>query len=276
MKVIFQYYLTLCCFFCISFNSYSEDKNIHLVPKQNYEWVVEEILQQITELRKEVSSVKQDVSDLNTKIDTLAKNAKQQRGGKAAPNTVELGNNVMGEANASYAIIEFTDYQCPFCKRHSTQVLPQIKKELIDTGKVKYALRDYPLGFHQQAKGAAVAANCAGQQGKYWEMHEVLFENQRGLKDSLYIETAQSLGLDATAFTQCINNPANSKAVDADMAYGNTLGVTGTPKFFVGKVKGKSIVNVQVISGAQAYGAFSGAIERLSKNKSNSKGNSGS
>jgi protein-disulfide isomerase len=261
--------LILVALVSISANSYAENQHKQLVEKQKYEWVVEEILQQLTELRKEVNSMKQDVTSLNEKIDTLSKKVQQppSRARAAAPSKVELGNNIMGDANASYAIVEFTDYQCPFCKRHSTNVLPQIKKELIDTGKVKYALRDYPLGFHGQAKGAAVAANCAGKQGKYWEMHEVLFENQRGLKDTLYIDTAQSLGLDATQFTKCLNNPANSKAVDADMAYGNTLGVTGTPKFFIGKVKGNSITDVQVISGAQAYGAFSGAIERLSSKK---------
>lgn len=265
MRVNLKKRLIICMSFnlIVSINVYAEGQQTQLVEKQKYEWVVEEILQQLTELRKEVNSMKKDVTALNDKFDALAKNA--QRGGKAAPTTVDLGNNIMGDQNASYAIVEFTDYQCPFCGRHSKNVLPQIKKELIDTGKVKYALRDYPLGFHGQAKGAAVAANCAGEQGKYWEMHEVLFNNQRELKDTLYIETAQSLNIDATKFTQCLNNPAKSKAVDQDLAYGNTLGVTGTPKFFVGKVKGNTITNIQVISGAQSYGAFSGAIDRLSK-----------
>ncbi|MDZ4216981.1 MAG: thioredoxin domain-containing protein, partial [Candidatus Gracilibacteria bacterium] len=80
----------------------------------------------------------------------------------------------MGDDDAPVTIIEWTDYQCPFCGRHSTQTLPSIKKEYIDTGKVKYVLRDLALSFHPNALPGAKAANCAGEQEKYWEMHDLI------------------------------------------------------------------------------------------------------
>ena len=254
--------LTICLLFVFSINTiaYAEGDQEQLLG-QRYEWVLEEILQQVTELRKEVISMKEEVAALNVKFDALPKGAVQ--GGKDALTKVELGGNILGDEDASYAIVEFSDFQCPYCSRHAESVFPQIKKELIDTGKIRYTVRDYPLGFHKEAKGAAIAANCAGEQDRYWDMHEVLFANQRKLKNDFYIETAQSLNLEQDKFTQCLENPAKSKAVDQDIAYGNSLGVTGTPKFFVGRIKDNTIIDIQVISGAQNYDAFSGAIERL-------------
>lgn len=85
---------------------------------------------------------------------------------------------VLGNANAPITIIEFSDYECPFCKRFYDQTFGQIKKDYIDTGKVKFIYRDYPLSFHPGAEPAAQAANCAGEQGKYWEMHDKIFQAQ--------------------------------------------------------------------------------------------------
>ena len=101
---------------------------------------------------------------LNSKMEALP--AARPVAKAPAPVRVELGEFLLGDKNASYAIVEFTDYQCSFCSRHNKNVYPQIKKELIDTGKVQYVVRDYPLGFHAAAKGAAVAARCAGAQGQ--------------------------------------------------------------------------------------------------------------
>jgi len=240
-----------------------DEQDNQLVDKQKYEWAIEEVLQQLTDLRKEVNRMKTEVTALNDKFDTLAKNP--QRAYKAAPEKVELGNHIQGDKNASYAIVEFSDYQCPYCSRHAKSVFPQIKKELIDTGKVKYALHDYPLGFHGKAKGASVAVRCAGEQDKFWEMHTALFANQRNLGTDFYEDTAKAFSLDDQKFSKCLADPAIAKAVDLDVAYGNSLGITGTPKFFVGKIQGDEIPDVIVISGAQSFAAFSGAIERLDK-----------
>ncbi len=95
---------------------------------------------------------------------------------------VEIGKSpVLGDKNAKVTIIEFSDYECPFCGRHYQQTYPQIKKNYIDTGKVKMSFKDFPLSFHQSAQKAAEAARCAGDQGKYWEMHDKLYSNQESL-----------------------------------------------------------------------------------------------
>ena len=236
-----------------------------LVDRQKYEWVLEEILQQIKALREDVRAIESEVSALDSKVNEMANAKPAIAGRRSAPTQVKLGPHRLGDSKARYAIVEFSDYQCPYCSRHARTVFPRIKKELIDTGSVKYALRDYPLGFHGEAKGASVAVRCAGEQDKYWEMHAEVFANQRKLGDEFYKETAKAFSLDSQAFSTCLANPVQGSAVDQDVAYGNSLGVTGTPKFFVGKVQGDEITDVIVISGAQSFAAFSGAIERLSK-----------
>lgn len=259
-----QLFVSIVFIFCVSSYAGAEEKSSStLVDKKKYEWVVEEILQQIKSLRSEINSLKQDVTALNNKVDKLAKPKPAVAAKRTAPTKVDLGPNRLGDKNAQYAIIEFSDYQCPYCGRHVTNVLPQIKKELIDTGRVQYVLRDYPLSFHGAAKGAAIAARCAGQQDQYWAMHAALFANQRQLNTETYIDSAKTIGLKAGTFVKCINDPKQGEAVDQDLAYGNSLGVTGTPKFFVGKIQGETITNVVTISGAQSYGAFSGALLRL-------------
>ena len=107
-----------------------------------------------------------------------------------------------GKADARVTIVEFTDYQCPFCSRYVRETYPQLDKEYVQTGKVKYVLRDLPLeAIHPLAMKAAEAAHCAGEQGKYWEMHDRLFANQTELARTDLAKHAQALGLDAAAST---------------------------------------------------------------------------
>ena len=227
------------------------------------DWVKDEILQQLAELRKDMKSIKDDIAKLDKKLDTVNTD---KRPVNTAPKQVKLNDGItLGDANAKLAIVEFTDYQCPFCARHNKTVFPQIKEQLINTGKVKYVMYDYPLEFHPQARLAAVAARCAGKQDKYWEMHDVLFNNQRGLNQDIYEKTARDLQLDLSAFSNCLSDPAMTRAVESNMAYASQVGVSGTPKFFVGKIKDNIITDVITISGAQPFSAFSGAVARLEK-----------
>ncbi len=256
--------LTLICLLAFSTQAMAAPPaSQQLVNKQKYQWVIEEVLQQLKELNRDVNGIKRDLANLNAKIDTLAKTQPSSPGKAPAPKTVQLGPNRLGSDKAKYAIIEFSDYQCPYCARHSKNVLPRIKKELIDTGLVLYNLRDYPLSFHQAAEGAAIAARCAGEQGQYWDMHAQLFANQGKLSSDLYHESAKILGLDEAAFNECLKTPKPLQQVQQDLAYGNRLGVTGTPKFYLGKIKGDAITEVVVISGAQRYSAFKGALNNL-------------
>ncbi|MBI2208645.1 DsbA family protein [Candidatus Woesearchaeota archaeon] len=159
---------------------------------------------------------------------------------------------VLGDKNAPVTIVSFEDYQCPFCGRAFQQTFPLIKKDYIDTGKVKYVYRDFPLSFHPEAQPAAEAAECADEQGKYWEYHDGIFENQATMGRDLYLNLAKELNLDVNKFTQCIDTGKYRQEVQDDFAYGSQVGVSGTPTFFINGIQ---------LVGAQPYQAFKQVID---------------
>ena len=182
-----------------------------------------------------------------------------------APQYIDVSEDddpVLGDPDAPITIIEFSDYQCPFCERFFQQTLPSIKSDYIDDGKAKLVYRDFPLPFHPNADDAAVAANCAGEQGKYFEMHDKLFEAQAawsGLQDpnAEFTGYAKGLGLDEKKFTNCLADPKVKAEIQADATDGAQAGVSGTPSFFV---------NGRLLVGAQPYAAFKAVIDdELSK-----------
>ena len=124
----------------------------------------------------------------------------------AAPGPLDLTDAPsLGRKDAPVTLVEFSDYECPFCQRHFLSVLPEIKREYVDTGKVRYVFVDFPLEqLHPHARKAAEAAYCAGEQGRYWEMHDALFTNQQALELPQLGGHARNLGLDATAFESCL------------------------------------------------------------------------
>ncbi len=170
----------------------------------------------------------------------------------------------IGQADAPVTIIEFTDYQCPFCGRHFTQTYSQIKTNYIDTGKVKYVSRDFPLSFHPFAQKASEAAECAEDQGKFWEMHDKLFETQAvwsGVADAVgsFKQYAKDLGLNAATFDSCLDGGTHAQEVKDDMADGSASGIDGTPGFWILGPDGQS----QKISGAYPYETFSAAVDGM-------------
>jgi len=170
-----------------------------------------------------------------------------------APVKVSLDDDaVLGNKNAKVTIVEFSDYECPFCGRHFSETYPQIKSQYIDTGKVKLVFRDFPLSFHQSAQKAAEAAECAGEQGKYFEMHDKLYQNQQTLSVENEKKWAKEIGLDQGKFDKCLDSGQMAGEIAKDMADGQSYGVQGTPGFFI---------NGKPISGAQPFSVFQQAIE---------------
>lgn len=160
-----------------------------------------------------------------------------------------------GKNNAPVTIVEFSDYQCSFCARFVTQTLPQLEKNYIDTGKVKFVYRDFPLNFHQYAQKAAEAAECADEQEKYWEYHDLLFEKQSEWSNAglgKFKDYANQLGLDTQVFDQCLDSGEMTEEIQKDFQDGQSYGVSGTPAFFI---------NGELLSGAQPYEKFQEAIE---------------
>ncbi|MCB1213845.1 MAG: thioredoxin domain-containing protein [Deltaproteobacteria bacterium] len=154
-----------------------------------------------------------------------------------------------GSKDAPVTIIEFTDYQCPYCAK-VRPTLAQVRKEYGD--KIHYVLRDFPLSFHKDAPKAAEAASCAGDQGKYWEYSELLWKNQKALQPNKLKEYAKQVGLDADKFGQCLDKNTYAGEVRKDMRDGSQAGVTGTPAFFINGLK---------LSGAQPLSSFKKVID---------------
>jgi protein-disulfide isomerase len=159
---------------------------------------------------------------------------------------------VKGDEDAPVTIVEFSDYQCPYCGKWFLQTYPQLKKEYIDTGKVKMVFRDFPLSFHQYAQMAGEAAECVRDQGgdeAYWEFHDVLFTKQAQLSEGNVKAWAKERGYD---ISKCLADGTFRKEVQQDMADGQAAGVQGTPAFFI---------NGKLISGAQPFSVFKQAID---------------
>ncbi len=167
-------------------------------------------------------------------------------------------DSFIGKADAPITIVEFSDYQCPFCARFFSQTLPSIKSKYVDTGKVRLVYRDFPLGFHENAQKAAEAAECAGKQGKYFAMHDKIFENQVSLSLDNLKKWAGEVGLDTTKFNTCLDSGETAAEVQKDLQDGSTAGVRGTPGFFIGKTNGNT---AQLISGAYPFEAFQQIID---------------
>lgn len=162
---------------------------------------------------------------------------------------------VEGNNNAKVTIVEFSDFECPFCGRFYTDTLPQLKKDYIDTGKVKLYYRHYPLPFHPKAVPLALAAECANDQDAFWKMHDKIFENNATvatMTDDQIKAWAGDLGLDTASFNSCYDAKTHQKEIDEDNTAGAAVGVTGTPTFYI---NGKQLV------GAQPFAAFKAIID---------------
>jgi protein-disulfide isomerase len=182
----------------------------------------------------------------------------QQAGGVV--NVSADDDAVLGNPDAPVTIIEFSDFQCPFCRKFYKETLPQIKKDYILTGKAKLVYRDFPLvQIHPGATPAAEGAECAKEQGKFWEMHDVIFDEQEKQGSGTIQFTADDvkkwaakLGLNTSKFNQCLDSEKYKQEVEKDIADGSAAGVTGTPAIFV---------NGRLIVGAQPFAAFKVIID---------------
>ncbi len=172
---------------------------------------------------------------------------------------------VKGNPDAPVTVVEYSDFQCPFCSRFFQQTLPLIEENYIDTGKIKFVYKDLPLdNLHPNARAAHIAAECADEQGKFWEYHDVLFEKQPQWSNlasselqNTFTEFATDMGLQATSFESCMESQDIADEVNQDALEAVRYGATGTPTFFIGTEKDGFIKLV----GAQPYAVFQRAID---------------
>lgn len=257
---------------CFSLTGCGDDKPSNANETRDKEFTV--ILHQLEATRGEIRALRAEITKISGDIEKLRSQADDQAAvarapaapaNPVAPATLALEKDdvVLGNPDAKIAIVEFTDYQCPFCLSFHRSAYSEIKKNYIDTGKVRYVVRDFPLSFHPEAESAAIAANCAGKQGKYWEMRDELFANQSSLGNTLYARLAIQLEMDEASFKNCSEQGDIAKLVQSDVSYGESIGVRGTPNFFVGRIDDTNLVDIKQITGAQPYRAFSNAIDSL-------------
>lgn len=180
---------------------------------------------------------------------------------KAIGAVVELRRlPTQGSSAAHVGVIEFSDYQCPFCNRYAKTILPPLRKAFVETGKIRYAFSNLPLPIHSNAKLLASAAICAGQQDQYWSMHDQLFANAPSARKGLSA-IAQSLGLNLGTFDNCLESPVVEKQLADDLAQAQTIGLNGTPTFIIGPIDATDRLTVQkVILGVQPFEDFARAI----------------
>ncbi|MGH1520762.1 MAG: DsbA family protein [Nitrosopumilus sp.] len=211
-------------------------------------------------------------SDLNAAIAKLESKIQNNPQSANQPNTqpinVSIDDDPMkGNPNAPNTIIEFSDYECPFCKRFFEDTLPLIEENYINTGKVNFVYRDFPIqSIHPNAVPAAVAAECADDQNSFWSFHDMIFENKNTwskldgedlLKE--FEQYATTLGLDTKEFNVCLESGKHLDEVRKDLQDGQNYGITGTPGFFIGNDN----LGYIMVSGAKPYPIFEEILEEM-------------
>jgi protein-disulfide isomerase len=225
--------------------------------------------EEIQALSAQVEAMQKDLAEIKTLIKEIkAAPAPRAAGPAFKEQVVSIGSSpVKGQTNATVTLMEFSDYQCPFCARHYRDVMPTLTTEYIDTGKVKFVMREKPIpSLHRNAMNASMAALCAGDQGKYWEMHNLLFDNQRELGDENLKAFAGTIGIDTSQFNECLDGKKYQKQISEDIRLSDKLGMSGTPGFIVGltdpKDPDKALMS-EYIKGAKSLDSFKAAIDEL-------------
>jgi protein-disulfide isomerase len=209
--------------------------------------------------RDQADALLQELKEIRKLLESIDKKALAQAPRRPpVPTTAKVSikdSESLGSADAPVTVVEFTDYQCPYCLKFVNDTFPKLKAEFIDTGKVRWVVRDMPLGFHKNARKAAQAAHCAGEQDRFWEMRGVLFANAKQLEEENLPKYAETIGLDAAAFKSCLASDRHLAGIDQSSQDAGSVQITGTPTFVVGKAASDWVEGNRVV-GARDYKAF--------------------
>jgi protein-disulfide isomerase len=212
--------------------------------------------QQADEILKELRAIRQ----------LLEKGARPPAAAQAqAAGTVSVqieDGQWLGSRNAPLTIVEYTDYQCPFCRSFYISTFPEIRKKYIDTGLLRFITRDLPLDFHPDAMRAAEAARCAADQGKFWEMRDLMTADPRKLSEQDLIGYAQKLALGMPDFKACLTNGKYRDSIRHDMSEAAALHIDGTPSFVIGRSTPDGVEG-EIVVGAQPFAAFDAKLRQL-------------
>jgi protein-disulfide isomerase len=220
------------------------------------------------QLREEVQQLKAQQQQILDSLDELKKLVKGNAGPPSpkAPDKVSVaGEAFRGENVATVVLIEYGDFQCPFCRRFEHDTYPMVYEAYIKTGKLKYFYRDFPLSFHEHAMPAARASHCAAEQGKFWEMHDGLLMASASLTPSDIDDKANRLGLDVKKLDACMASDHFADVIQRSLDEANSMQITGTPTFLIGTIDANgNVVSVKrTVVGAMPFNAFKAAIDPL-------------
>jgi protein-disulfide isomerase len=218
--------------------------------------------------KEQADAILNELKQIRQILEKQAKLAQQaaQPQEQAAPRAkLKLdGTQMMGSPDAPLTMVEFTDYQCPFCQRFHAMTFADLKKNYIDTGKLKFYSKDLPLDFHPNAFRAAEAARCAGDQGQFWKMRDVLGSNPGKLAADNIEQYAQDLQLNMPTFRSCMDVGKHKDSIQSDLKLAQSIGVNGTPSFVIGKSSPDG-VDGELVVGALPFGSFDEKLKTLSK-----------
>lgn len=223
---------------------------------------------EVEALKKSQEAMQKDLKEILALLRSRQSPGARPQAPAAAPAEATLdvsGVPSKGSPEAQLVILEFSDYQCPFCARSNRELLPAIDREYLQTGRARYYFRDYPLPIHANAQKAAEAAWCAGEQGKFWPMHDRLFAEQKNLAAEALPGHAEAVGLDAVAFAGCLESGRFAGQIRRSVADADTAGVRATPTFLLGRpsADGQKVRVVRQLRGAQPWDRFKAAVDEL-------------
>jgi protein-disulfide isomerase len=242
---------------------------LSLSPPQSQADEIAALKQQIQELQTHQTSMERDLQAIKSILQEAQarQQAQAPAGDPFVSKTIAIANEpTRGNAAAKITIVEVSDYHCPFCRRQTLQTLPQLMTDYVNSGKVKYVFVDYPIAqLHPDAFQSHEAADCAGDQGKYWQMHDSLFANPPAKDDAALTALARAIGANTASFTACLASGRHAAPVQASVARMEQLGIGGTPMTLIGltPAPGQPMKVVSFVYGARPYADFKAAIEQL-------------
>lgn len=218
---------------------------------------------QLSDINEQIRELRAGLDALNERVEHIESLIPRQPPARTDVDLMDAPR--LGRTTAKFGVVEFSDYQCPYCRHFHLEVFPSLKKDYIDTGKVAFFSRDFPLDFHPQAAGAALAMGCIDRQSPdaFWEAQREVFAHQNLLGSDYFGKLIGTLGLDAAAFTRCMAGDAERKRIAAELRDANALGVDGTPTFFIGRIEGGRLIDATRLVGAQPYPQFVKVIDAL-------------
>jgi len=224
---------------------------------------VQSIKQELESLRASQTAMRDELREIKALLQKVNAAAPPAAAPSAGTELSLEGAQVRGPSQARVVFMEYSDFQCPFCASYAATTYPQIRRDYVETGRMRYAFVNFPIEtLHPMAYKEHVAAACAADEGHFWEMHDRLFANPKAVDSKALAGHAEAIGLNAASFRACLETDGHSAEIRQSMKTGSALGVSGTPTFVIGVIgPDEKLKAVKVISGAKPYSVFKDAID---------------